>query len=133
VASDAYALRLVAGRTLYGSDRIVTESPALARLAPSTTRLRMSRRDRERIGVDDGDLVRVTSSRGSLELPVETDDATPAGIAFLAFNRAGPGAGDLIDARAPVTDVRVETIAPSVPEGGDGYPGAERGQPEVDG
>ena len=30
----------------------------------------------------------------------------------LAFNQPGPGAADLIDARQPVTDVRVETVAP---------------------
>ena len=30
--------------------------------------------------------------------------------AFLAFNQSGPGAGDLIDASEPVTDLRVESL-----------------------
>ena len=101
----------MAARTLYGSDRVVTASPSLAPLAPADVLLLISRRDQEGIGVNDGDHVRVTSSRGTLELPVETDDATPAGVAFLAFNRAGSGAADLVDAAAPVTDLRVETIS----------------------
>jgi hypothetical protein len=36
-------------------------------------------------------------------------DAEP-GSAFIAVNRAGPGAPDLIDITAPVTELRVETI-----------------------
>jgi predicted molibdopterin-dependent oxidoreductase YjgC len=106
---DAYALRLVAARTLYGSDRVSAESPPLAHLSPDHAELVVSRRDRERIGVADGDRVRVTSSRTSLELPIKEDDATPLGVAFVAVNRAGPGAADLIDASQPVTDLRVET------------------------
>jgi len=106
---DAYALRLVAARTLYGSDRVSSESPPLVQLSPDHAQLVVSRRDRERIGVVDGDRVRVTSSRTSLELSIKEDDATPLGVAFVAVNRAGPGAADLIDASQPVTDLRVET------------------------
>ncbi len=32
------------------------------------------------------------------------------GAAFLAFAQAGPGAADLIDIAAPVTEIRVETL-----------------------
>ncbi len=110
VPVDAYSLRLVVGRTLYGSETIVAASPVLARLAPDGALL-VSPRDRDRIGVADGDRVRVTSPRGTLELPVQGDPATPLGVAFLAINRAGPGAADLVDVSAPVTDLRVETIS----------------------
>jgi predicted molibdopterin-dependent oxidoreductase YjgC len=107
---DAYSLRLVAGHTLYGSERAVTETPGLAGLVEPDVCLLVSGRDRERVGVDDGESVRVTSPRGTLELPVRTDRAVPPGIAFLAFNRAGVGAAELIDATAVVTDLRVETL-----------------------
>jgi NADH-quinone oxidoreductase subunit G len=110
VPVDAYSLRLVVGRTLYGSETVVAASPALARLAPDGALL-VSPRDRDRIGVADGDAVRVTSLRGSLELPVLGDPSTPLGVAFLAINRAGPGAADLVDVTATVTDLRVETLA----------------------
>jgi hypothetical protein len=34
----------------------------------------------------------------------------PEGVAFLSFNQRGEGAGDLIDASQPVTDIRIETL-----------------------
>ncbi|MEX2268116.1 MAG: molybdopterin-dependent oxidoreductase [Acidimicrobiia bacterium] len=108
---DAYALRLVAARTLYGNDRVTSASPSLAPLAEARARLLVSRRDQERIGVEDGTTVRVISPRASLDLPVHTDPSTPEGVAFLAVNRDGPGAPELIDLTAPVTDVRVETLS----------------------
>ena len=108
-ARDAYALRLVSGHTLYDAGSLVTESPSLSPLAPGSV-LHLHRADRERIGVDDGGEVRVTTARGSLTLPVRTDAATPQGVAFLAFNQSGPGAGDLIDVTEPVTDLRVESL-----------------------
>ena len=107
---DAYALRLVVARTLYGNDRMVTASPSLAKFAGGDARLLVNRRDRERIGVEDGTRVRVISPKASLDLPVHTDPSTPEGVGFLAINRAGPGASELIDVSATVTDVRVETI-----------------------
>ncbi len=110
VPVDGYALRLVAARTLYGTDRAVLESPSLAQLAPLDAVLLVNRIDRDRIGVADGDRVRVTSAKGSTEITVQSDAATPQGTAFLAANRRGPGLGDLVDPAEPVTDLRVETL-----------------------
>jgi NADH-quinone oxidoreductase subunit G len=110
VPADAYSLRLLAARTLYGSDRITSASPSLARLADDHAVLVVNRRDRDRLGVADDERVRVTSSRGSLELPVRIDAATPEGVAFIAVNRAGPGAPELLDVAESVTDLRVETL-----------------------
>jgi len=81
----------------------------LSALAPGSVLL-LHRSDRERIGVDEGGDVRVTTTRGSLTIPVRTDDATPQGVAFLGFNQGGAGAGNLIDATEPVTDLRVESL-----------------------
>ena len=53
------------------------------------------------------------SSRTTIEVFVASDGATPRGTAFLAVNRAGPGAADLIDVDAPVTDLRVVTFGGS--------------------
>jgi len=108
-ARDAYALRLVSGRTLYDGGITVTLSPSMAQLAPRAVLL-VNPHDRDRIGVSDGDEVRVTSARTSMNLVLRGDAATSAGCAFLPFNLPGPGASDLIDASAPVTDLRVESI-----------------------
>ncbi|MFM8304623.1 MAG: NADH-quinone oxidoreductase subunit NuoG [Actinomycetota bacterium] len=110
VPIDAYALRLVAARTLYGSDRAVLESPSLAQLAPLDAVLLVNPTDRDRIGVADGVTVRVTSAKGSAEVALQADAGTPRGIAFLPANRGGPGLGDLVDPAEPVTDLRVETL-----------------------
>ena len=107
---DAYSLRLVASATLYGADRVVGASPALAHLADDGARLLVNPRDLEALGVTDGDRVRVTSARATIELPIAADGATARGTAFIPRNRAGIGAADLIDVGAPVTDLRVETL-----------------------
>ncbi len=105
---DAYALRLVSGRKLYDAGRVSASSPSLAPLAPGSTLL-VHLHDRERIGIADGETVQATSRRGTVTLPVRAVPGIPRGVAFLAFNQPGPGAGDLIDATAAVTDIRVET------------------------
>jgi formylmethanofuran dehydrogenase subunit D len=66
--------------------------------------------DRDRIGVRDGDNVRVTTGRGSLVLAVRGDADTPPGVAFVPFVQTSPSPADLIDHSAPVTDLRVETL-----------------------
>ncbi len=110
VPVDGYALRLVAARTLYGSDSATRRSPALAAFAPDAGVLLVHRTDRERIGVADGERVRVTSAGGSVEVTVVADPATPLGTAFLAANRRGAGAADVVSLDEPVTDLRVETL-----------------------
>jgi NADH-quinone oxidoreductase subunit G len=108
---DAYSLRLVAARTLYDAGRIVSSSPSLAALAAGVA-LVVHPSDLERVGVNaEGDDVRVTSSRGSVTLPVLADAATAPGTAFMAFAQKGDvGPNDIVDITANVTELRVETI-----------------------
>ncbi|MGQ0805203.1 MAG: NADH-quinone oxidoreductase subunit NuoG [Actinomycetota bacterium] len=109
VKRDAYALRLVVGRSLYDAGRVTSESPSLAPLAPGQMLL-VHPKDFDRVGVAPGGRVRVTSARGSVQLPLHPDRSTPEGVAFLSFNQPGEGAADLIDVSAPVTDIRIETL-----------------------
>jgi NADH-quinone oxidoreductase subunit G len=108
-ARDAYALRLVSSRKLYDAGRVSSASPSLAPLAPGTALL-VHAADRDRIGVADGEEVQVTSRRGSVVVPLRAGAGVPRGVAFMAFNQPGPGAADLIDATAGVTDVHVEIL-----------------------
>jgi NADH-quinone oxidoreductase subunit G len=107
---DAYSLRLVVARTLYDTGATAASSPAIADLATDTA-LVVHPSDLSRIGVArEGDEVLVTSARGTVTLPVRTDNAVAPGTAFVAFAQRGAvGAGDLVDLRTTVTDVRVET------------------------
>jgi NADH-quinone oxidoreductase subunit G len=109
---DAYALRLVVGRRLYDNGRMVSEAAALGRVRRPFP-LHISPHDAAGLGIESGREVRVTSTRGSQVFPVEIDPGVPAGIAQLDFSADGAGAAALIDAHAVVTDLRLETIAPS--------------------
>jgi anaerobic selenocysteine-containing dehydrogenase len=110
-AADRYGLRLVSHRGLYDDGVLLRHTRALASLAAeSASALAVNPGDLERLGIADGDQVRVSSSRTALTLTARGSDRVPRGTAFLAFAQAGPGAADLIDGAAPVTDVRVETL-----------------------
>jgi len=106
---DSYALRLVAARKLYDAGLAVSRTPALAGLAPGSSLL-ISRSDRDRLGISDGDDVKVTSARASFVVRAVSHPGVPKGVAVLPFNQPGPTANDLIDAATPVTDIRVETV-----------------------
>ncbi|MGE3621506.1 MAG: NADH-quinone oxidoreductase subunit NuoG [Acidimicrobiia bacterium] len=104
---DAYSLRLVATRRLYDLGVGVQRSPALAHLAaPAPARLNPY--DFDRLGVEAGADVELSAARGSITLPVEPDDRVPRGTVAVVLNQPGPAVAGLIDAAAPVTEVRIE-------------------------
>jgi predicted molibdopterin-dependent oxidoreductase YjgC len=106
---DAYALRLVVGRTLYDEGRLVSETPLLQRLVPEIV-LRLHPTDLSHIAVDSGGQAKATSSRGSHVVTVRADAGVPMGIACMAFTADSMGAALLIDAGEPVVDLRVESL-----------------------
>jgi NADH-quinone oxidoreductase subunit G len=108
-ARDAYALRLVVGRTLYDDGRLVSETPLLQRLVPAPG-LRVHPGDLARIGVDSGGQVKVTSTRGSQVVAVKADAGVPAGVACMDFSADALGAALLVDVSQPVIDLRVESL-----------------------
>jgi NADH-quinone oxidoreductase subunit G len=105
---DSYSLRLVATRRLYDGAVLTSKAPAIAGLAPGT-RLRVCSYDFDRLGVEPGADVRVSSPRGSLSVQITIDDQVPRGCAALEINQPPVRATELIDATQRVTDLRVET------------------------
>jgi anaerobic selenocysteine-containing dehydrogenase len=108
-ARDSYAIRLVVGRALYDAGRAVSGSPLVAGLA-RPAELLVHPKDLQRLGVADGEEVRVTSSRTSLRLAVRSGPGVPVGVARLAFSADGTGASELVDSGLVVNDVRLETL-----------------------
>jgi NADH-quinone oxidoreductase subunit G len=106
---DAYALRLVSSHVLYDGGVMTTATPWFAPLVRPAV-LRVHPQDRDRIGVEDGGRVRVTSARGQLDLAVRGDAGIAAGTAVLAWNLPDRAANALVDATSLVTDLRVESI-----------------------
>ncbi|MBW3575826.1 MAG: molybdopterin-dependent oxidoreductase [Actinobacteria bacterium] len=109
---DRYSLRLVSARKLYDDGTFVQRSPSLAPLAPGP-HIRLNPAELAPLGVGTGTKLQVRSSQGRVVLEAVADPAVPQGSAVVAFNQPGPGAADLIDAAAPVTEVRIETLSGS--------------------
>jgi len=108
-AFDSYSLRLVIDRTMYdrGTQTMMCES--IADLADDGA-VRLNPTEASRLGVDTGTTVRMSSQRASVEGKVIVDDRVAPGVAAVAHNHAGLDVRSLVDMRAPVTDIRIETL-----------------------
>ncbi|MGH9244526.1 MAG: NADH-quinone oxidoreductase subunit NuoG [Acidimicrobiales bacterium] len=105
---DSYSLRLVAHRKLYDYGTLTQHAPSLIDLASESV-LRMNPWDLDRLGVDAGGRVKVTSPRATVTVGALPDPSVPKGVAAMAVNQRGTSPAELIDAAAPVTEIRVET------------------------
>jgi NADH-quinone oxidoreductase subunit G len=106
---NSYDYRLVVSRKLYDRAIGTAMSPSLAPLAVSST-AQINPLDLAGLGVDEGTEVQVIASRGTIVLPLEADTAVPRGSLRVPFNVPGASISDIIDARAPANDVRVERM-----------------------
>jgi predicted molibdopterin-dependent oxidoreductase YjgC len=106
-APDAYSLRLVATRKLYDQGTATQHSPSLSGLGTDNC-LRLHPHDFDRLGIEPGATVTITSAAGAIKLPAQPDTGVPKGSAAVLVNQPGPAVSTLIDASASVTDVRVE-------------------------
>jgi NADH-quinone oxidoreductase subunit G len=104
---DAYALRLVTTRKLYDRGTLLTHSPSLAPVAPGGG-VRLHPVDFDKVGVEAGSDVRITSASGAVILPVHPDGAVPRGRAVVLLNQDGPRITELLDAASASIDVRIE-------------------------
>ncbi len=110
VPNDRYSLRLVASRALYDQGAAVRSVPALAGLV-ATAPLRANPLDLDELGVVPGGAVRVRTATVSTVLTVTADDSLPRKVVAADFNvplDEGTVA-DLIDASAPVVELRMES------------------------
>jgi NADH-quinone oxidoreductase subunit G len=107
---DNYSFRLVASRKLYDNGTLVQHAPSLAGLTAGGT-LRLHGWDFDRLGIDPGGRVRVSSATASVVVEAVPDPGVPKGVAAVAVNQPGSPIADLIDAGAPITEIRVETVS----------------------
>jgi formate dehydrogenase alpha subunit len=87
---------LVMGQLLTHSGKMSTEAPGLIKIAPNTGKLRMNGQDMERLGLQDGTKVRITSERGSLQMGVQPDIALAPGSCFFPEHFNEPPVKDLM-------------------------------------
>ena len=83
--SDEFPLRLTTGRRL-DSYNTGVQSGSLASPMRRGETLDLSPADAVRYGVREGERVRISSRRGSIEAPVRIDEGLAAGLAFMTFH-----------------------------------------------
>ena len=96
--SDLFPLRLTTGRALDSFNTGVQTGGYRPPIRYGDA-LDVSPADAERIGVDDGDRVRVTSARGSVEMRVRLQPDIPEGLTFTTFHFP-----DLVDTNVLTND-----------------------------
>jgi len=94
---------LFMGQLLMHSGKLSTQAPGLIKIAPNTGKLRMNIRDMERLGLQDGAKVRLTSDRGSLQLGVQPDQSIAPGTCFFPEHFNEPPVKDLMTVSVDAT------------------------------
>jgi NADH-quinone oxidoreductase subunit G len=107
---NSYDYRLIVGRKLYDRAVGTQRSPSLAGLAPGA-RLHVHPLDLDRLGASEGSEVKVSGPKGTVIMPVTADAGVARGSVWAACNQDGPDIAVLIDARASIVDVRVESLS----------------------
>jgi formate dehydrogenase alpha subunit len=91
---QSFGLRMT--QLLYHSGKLSTQASGLMDIAPNTKRLRMIPEDMERLELTSGDQVRMTSEKGTLELPVQVDLSVMPGTCAFPEHFNDPPVKDLI-------------------------------------
>ena len=87
---------LLMGQLLYHSGKLSTLAPGLIKVAPNTGRIRMNAADMERLGLQDGAVVKLTSDRGSLQIGVQVDQSVAPQTCFFPEHFNEPPVKDLM-------------------------------------
>ena len=82
---DEYPLVFTTGRRLESYNTGVQTGSYVSPLHYGET-LDLSPEDAERLGIDDGEMVRITSRRGSVEAPARVDFSLRAGVVFMTMH-----------------------------------------------
>ena len=119
--SEDFPIRLTTGRRLESFNTGVQTGGYTSPLR-RTESLDIHPEDAERLGIEDGEIVRVVSRRGSIETPVRFDPILRPGLTFMTFHFQDEVATNIltIDATDPKSGtaefkaaaIRIEKIAP---------------------
>lgn len=95
-SESARPFTLLMGQLLYHSGKLSTLAPGLIKIAPNTGRIRMNAADMERLGLQDGAMVKLTSDRGSLQIGVQVDQSVAPQTCFFPEHFNEPPVKDLM-------------------------------------
>jgi len=103
LADDEYPILLTTGRMLYHYNVMTRHARNLEWLRPHEL-AQIHPADAERLGVGEGETVRVTSRRGSISSKVTLTDRVPEGVVFMTFHYKESPVNELTNAAGdPVT------------------------------
>jgi len=95
-SESARPFTLLMGQLLYHSGKLSTLAPGLIKIAPNTGRIRMNAADMERLGLQDGAMVKLTSDRASLQIGVQVDQSVAPQTCFFPEHFNEPPVKDLM-------------------------------------
>ena len=64
----------------------------------------------DQLGATGGSDVKLVGAKGSVVLPIAASHGIERGVVWVPFNQGGGNVENLIDASAPVNDVRIEVL-----------------------
>ncbi len=106
-----YPLMLMTGRRLYHYHATMTRKVDALNALLSEELAQINPLDAAPLGINDGDLVRVTSRQGEVEVRARVTKAVPAGMVAMAFHFAECPTNRLISSRADTLDPVTKTPA----------------------
>lgn len=109
IPGDNYAFRLVIDRAMYDNGTRLSQCPSLVGSIPKAS-ARIHPSEAARLGVKNGDLIRLISNRGAVEGPAQVDARVARGVVAVAHNQSGLDARLLTSIEDTITDVRIETL-----------------------
>jgi predicted molibdopterin-dependent oxidoreductase YjgC len=109
--SGEYPLMLMTGRRLYHYHATMTRKVDALNVLLSEELAQVSPADAGRLGVATGDLVRVASAQGEVQVRARVTDAVPPGMVAMAFHFADCPTNRLISSRPDTLDPVTKTPA----------------------
>ena len=99
-----YPLVLITGRRLYHYHATMTRKVDILNILMSEEELQISPSDAASLGINQGDMVRVTSRQGEVKVRAKVTRAVPAGVVHMAFHFAECPTNELISSRPETLD-----------------------------
>jgi len=107
---DSYSMRLVVGKKMFDQGTVIQMSQSLRMLA-EPSELRINQYDFERLGIEEGTLVKVSSGEKSINIKVKVDNRVPRSSALIYLNLEGADPRDLLVDGSHSTDIRIDPTA----------------------
>jgi predicted molibdopterin-dependent oxidoreductase YjgC len=105
--SADFPFMLMTGPSLFHSGSLSTQSPGICSIAPEAS-LDLSPQDATALGIKNGDLVTVTSERGSIAVKARVTAKQSAGTVFVPYHFAQPAVHELTGEAQPYALVKIE-------------------------